>query len=356
MKKKTAARRRIAYASTRSLIPLDTAKIRKSELSKLKRGKKTCASLTKQAEQFETGDVPAFNRWIDAECGDLTQKNSALREKVYALQNMLYLTEDLCETFPQHTVKECADAAVHYIETNGEIPAGFEFFFEDDPSDQSDGEGPFNSFDDELDEEEADEARKFFDALFGDFDDESAFDGPDPFAPTKQQKKKWAEEEKHIKKLYRKIIRKLHPDRAGSSTPEQQQLWHATKTAYESNDLETLQHIEANCDLLNEKLIQFASISTIRSGTNFYKQTSTQIRRALRQLKRQPEWGFLSWTNQQKKSLLRNYTEELEHEHTMLFLHHSNLEHKLEQLRNAPRKKPRKNSPSFKGQSQFDFF
>lgn len=347
--KKTNKRRRIVRSTVRALIPLDTEKIRKSELNKLKRSKKTCASLADQATQFEKKEIPAFAKWLQSECGELIQTNNTLRGKLSAVQNILYLTEDLCATFPQYTVKECADAAAHYIETKGEIPKGFEFFFEDEPADEFEDNDP-------LDEEEAEAARKFFDSLFDDFDDESDFDGPDPFAPTKQQQKKWAEEEKCIKKLYRNIIRKLHPDRAGSSTPEQQELWHAAKKAYDTNDLETLQHIEANCDLLNDKLIRLASISSIRSGTNFYKQTSTQIRRALRQLKQQPEWGFLSWTQKKKKSVLRDYTAELDYDLTMLSLQYSNLERRLKQMRKAPRKKVKKASTSHQGQAQFDLF
>lgn len=353
MKKKTTKRRHIVHSSVRTLIPLDTQKIRKSELNKLKRSKKTCASLQAQAEQFEKKEAPAFSQWIHAQCDPILSKINRLREEAFSLRNTLHLAEELCATFPQYTVKDCADAAVYYIETKGKIPAGFEFFFEDDPVDDPEEE-------DLLSEEEAEAARQFFDSLFDElndaFDDESDFEGSDPFAPTKRQKQKWAEEEKSVKKLYRKIIRKLHPDRAGSSTPEQQELWHAAKKAYETNDLQTLQHIDANSDLLDDKLIRFASIASIRSGTKSYKQTSTRIRRTLRQLRKQPEWGFLSWTDRKKKSVLSKYSEELNYDLTLLTLHHSKLERRLKQMRKAPRKKIKKAAASFQTQDHFEFF
>jgi len=349
--KKSTQKKRIVRSKVRALIPLDTEQIRKSELNKFQRSKKTCASLKAQTEQFEKKELPAFSKWLQTECDGLIQENNALRGKVSALQNILYLTEDLCDSFPQYTTQECAAAAAHYIETNGQIPEGFEFFFKDDPSDERDENNPFNEFDDE-----AEAARKFFDSLFEDSEDDPDFDGPSPFASTKQQKRKWAKEERCVKKLYRKIIRKLHPDRAGSSTPEQQELWHAAKKAYDASDLETLQHIDANCDLLNEKLIRFASISSIQSGTNSYKQTNTQIRRALRQLKQQPEWGFLSWTHKKKKGVLQDVTEELNDDLTMLTLLHSKLERRLKQLRKAPREKVKKTSALFHDQVEFNFF
>ena len=341
-------------SKVRALIPLDTAKIRKSELNKLKHSKKTCATLADQVAQFEKKEAPAFSKWIHTQCGPILSKINSLRTESFSLQNTLHLAEELCATFPQYTMKECADAAVYYIETKGKIPAGFEFFFEDAPSDESGADDPFGSFDDELDEEGADAARKFFDSLFDDFDDAPEFDGPDPFAPTKRQKQKWAEEEKSVKKLYRKIIRKLHPDRAGSSTPEQQELWHAAKKAYETNDLQTLQHIEANCDLLNEKLIRFASIASIRSGTNFYKQSCTQIRRTLRTMKKQPEWGFLSWTETKKNKVIKHYLQDLDDDLYLLTLNHSAMQRELDRMRRAPRKnmKPKKSrDPDF-----FEFF
>ncbi len=353
MKNKTNKRQRITRSKVRALVPLNTDKIRRNELNKLKCNKATCASLKEQAEQFEKKDYPAFTKWIHVECGEIIEKTNTLRGKMSALQNTLYLAEDLYCNFPSCTVKACADAAAHYIDTNGEIPAGFESFFKEDPPNEFEDDNPSDPFEDE---EEADAARKFFDSLFEDLDKESDFDGPDPFAPTKQQKKRWAEEDKCIKKLYRKIIRKLHPDRAGSSTPQQQELWHAAKKAYDARDLETLQHIEENCDLLNDRLTRFASISSIRNGIHFYKQANKKIRRTLRQMKKQLEWGFSSWSEKKKKGVLKKRLNVLNADHSMLIVHCSSLKDELDRIRKTPRTKIKKTGRSHANQEQFDFF
>jgi hypothetical protein len=347
-KKYTRKNQRATRSTVRALIPLDTEKIRKQELAKFNRSRTTCASLKDQAAHFETHEAPAFAKWIHTQCNPIITEIQTLREKALALKNTIYLAEDLCDFFPNRTTKECADAAASYIENKQEIPIGFESFFEEVSKQQ-----------DTIDEEHCDEddaARKFFDSLFGDLNDSYDSDEPDPFAPTPQQKKQWAKETHSIKKLYRKIIRKLHPDRAGSSTPEQQELWHAAKHAYDSNDLETLQHIDANCDLLNEKLIRFASVSSIQSGTHFYKQTNAEIRRILRQMKQKPEWGFLSWPARKKKKVLQECTEELQRDHFMVSLDHSSFQRHLDRMRKAPRAPKNKATAQNKNQENFDFF
>ena len=364
MKKKRKPQR-VRRSKVRALVPLNTDKIRKSELNKFKRSKTTCAKLTDQVEQFEKNDVPAFTQWLQAECEASLQKMDTLREKAFTLQNTLDLAEHLY-IFYRYTLKECAEAAVHYIETNGKIPEGFESFFKEHSSNDERQEDPFGSFANEpedLDDADAEAARKFFDSLMDEFDDDFCTDDPDftdPFGP----RKKTPKEQKTIKKLYRRITNKLHPDRVGNATPEQQDLWHAAQQAYETNDLETLQHIEASCDLFSDKLLRFASVSSIRNGTDLYKQNNTKIRRILRKMKKELEWGFLSWTDKKKKTVLKRYTADLRDDLTILTLQHSSMQHDLDQMRKAPRiKKVKRKGPASAppaaqdpNQRQFDFF
>ncbi len=348
MTKKNTKRTRITRSAVRALIPLDTEKIRKSELNKFKRSKKTCAALKAEAEQFEKKEYPAFLKWIHSQCGSQFTEMKALNGKIFALRNTLCLAEELFYFFPDRTAKECADAAAHYIETSGEIPEGFELFFDEAPAPEEDRD-PFDSFDEE--DPDAEQARKFFDSLMDDFDDDPS-DFPNPFS-SRAEAKRMQKTEKCIKKIYRKIIRKLHPDRAGSSTPEQQELWHAAKEAYETHDLETLQHIDAHCDLLSDKLIRFASVSSIRSGLDFYKRTNTQIRRTLRQMKQQPEWGFLSWSDKKKKDVLSMYTGGLNDDLIKLARNHASMQRSLDRLRRAPKAQGRTTA---RNQEHFEFF
>ena len=361
MKKKSKPKR-VQRSKVRAIIPLDTQKIRKNELNKFKRNKTVYAQLTDQVEQFEKNDVPAFSQWLKTGCAASLQKINTLHEKAFALQNTLDLAEEL-HYFYHYAQNECAEAAIHYIETNGDIPEGFESFFEEHASHDKRQEDPFGSFDNEpedFDGEEAEAARKFFESLLDDFADgfcADDLDFSDPFGP----RKKTPKELKTIKKLYRKITHKLHPDRVGNATPDQQDLWHAAQQAYKANDLETLQHIDASCDLFSDKLLRFASISSIRNGINLYKQKNTQIRRILRQMKKNPEWGFLSWSDKKKKRVLKKYTDELNDDLILLSLQHSSMQHQLDQMLNVPKTRRKKSAskpptPQSPDQGQFDFF
>ena len=52
------------------------------------------------------------------------------------------------------------------------------------------------------------------------------------------------EETKEIKKIYKEIVKKLHPDLNPQITKEQQELFHNAVQAYENGDLETLKMIK----------------------------------------------------------------------------------------------------------------
>ncbi len=354
-KKRKAARRnpRASTPKTRALIRLDTKKIRKNVLGRFKRSKATHASLNAEVEQFEKEELPAFQKWIHAQCKDLQEECNTLRNEYSALNNTLVLAEELCDFYPRRTEKECTDAAAHYIETNGDTPKGFEEFFR--KPEHTFGSDPFSDFEDEETEaafsEELKDARDFFDSLIDDFYEERSFPKP----PSKREVKT---REKSIKKTYRTIIRKLHPDRAGSSTPEQQELWHAAKHAYETDDLETLQHIESNCDLLNKKHLKIASISSIHAGLTFYKKANTQVRKKLRQLKKQYEWGFLSWSDRKKKSVSKAHTQELDRDVQWLRTHMVVGKAMLKRMQAAPKKRPprpKKAKPENPSQTGFWF-
>ena len=342
-----------APSKCRALIPLETEKIRRIELTKFNKNKATHTALTAQMEAFEKEEVPAFQKWMHARCGNLREKANAAYSEFAALKNTFSLASELCDFYPEYMEKECADAAAAYFKNNGAIPAGFEEFFEPEPVFEPEN-GPFDFFDDLEDEREAAEAREFFESLLGDFSAEfgQPFDELPRFQDTAHQKRSSA------KKLYRSITKKLHPDRIGDTSPEQQDLWHAAKRAYEIDDVETLEHIEAHCELLNPHHNKFAAVSSILSGIQFYKKANAQIRRILREMKHQPEWGFLSWSDKKKENLLKQITRELNADLIHLTACRDEIQHLLHQMQNPQKKQTRsRRSAAYRhNQDQFEFF
>lgn len=342
-----------ALSTCRALIPLQTEKIRRSELLKFNRGKATHTALAAQVETFKKEEVPAFQKWIHAQCGDLREKANAAYSEFSALKNTLLLANELYDFYPKRSEKECADAAAYFSKNNGEIPLGFEEFFKPEPAFEPEN-GPFDFFDDLEDEREAEGTREFFESLFDDFSDafSQPFDKMPRFKDTTHQKRNSA------KKLYRSITKKLHPDRIGEATPEQQELWHAAKRAYEIDNIETLEHIEAHCELLNPHHNKVAAVSSILSGIQFYKKANAQIRRTLQEMKHQPEWGFLSWSDQKKETLLKQITRELNADLTHLTACRAEVQYLLHQMQNSRKKQSRsKRFAAFdRNPNPFEFF
>lgn len=336
---------RIVYSKTRALIPLDTEKLRKKELSSFKRVKTTHEKLNAQLTQFEKKDVPEFQKWMHTHCGPIREQFQSESMAVYSLQNIFFLAQDLCEFYSKRTEKECLEAAQHYTETKGDIPKGFEAFFAPPPEPKGSGDF-FDSFDEEdCDDEDGpdvpfDELRNFMNELFGEKLGDEAASFFDPSNPNRHGKtnpliEKLQQERKTLKKLYRSVVQKLHPDRAGSSTPEQQELWHAAKHAYTMGDIQTLQHIEAQCDLAHKDRLKFAAVSSIRSGILFYKRANDKIRYEIRKVKRQPEWGFSSRPEERKIRLVQQLTNELKSQVEDISFRRKTIQRRLDQMKNS---------------------
>jgi hypothetical protein len=315
--------RRIAPSACRALILLETEKIRKIELRQFNKNKAAHLALTAQVELFNTEEIPAFQSWLNARCGDLREQASAAYSEFSALQNTFYLANELCNFYPEYTEQECADAAVYVSKHNGEIPKGFEAFFEPEPEND-----PFGFFEEEENESESAEAREFFESLRGGL---SGAAGDPLTSPPPSQAAR-------AKTLYRSITKKLHPDRIGQATPEQQELWHTAKRAYEIDDVETLEHIEAHCELLHPLHNRFAAISSIRSGIQFYKKANARIRQTLWEMRGQPAWGFLSWSHQKKERLVQQITRELNDDLRQINASRTEIQSLLRQMQ-TPRKK-----------------
>lgn len=346
---------RITYSTVRALIPLDTEKLRKKELGALNRIKTTHEKLTSQITQFEKKDLPEFQRWIHQHGRSIRDEFQAESTAVFSLQNIFFLADDLCSFYRNRTGKECVEAAQHYVETKGDIPKGFEAFFAPPPPEPEDVDDDFDPFgggerkDDAAGrDEDFAEFRKLMDSILnGEIDDDDpAFSGQfHSFGYRKRSlSEKLLQEKKTLKKLYRSIVQKLHPDRAGSSTPEQQELWHAAKQAYTMGDIQTLQHIESQCDLTRKDGLKSAAISSIRNGILFYKRANDKIRYEIRKVKRQPEWGFFARPDERKMRLVQHLLNDLRIELKNVSFRRKKIQIMIDHLKKSKQRGPRRNS------------
>lgn len=283
-------------SSCRALILLKTDRIRRDELKKFERGKKTFAELEALHDRFEKNERRAYAQWVRMHCGTLMEDIRESSEQCRLLVTAMQLASDLKRFYRSKSDRDCVLAAERYY-AEGKPPPGFESFFAPEPQPpELEASSVFG------DGSEDDGFEAFF-------DDETVFDTEEYRAMDEMMRDllglpaaapRRPEQKQSLKEVYRKIARRLHPDQGGSGEKRQMDLWYEAQQAYAHHDLETLERILAHCDLLDDNAARSAPVSSIRAGIVFFKNACTRLRRKIRQFKKEPEWGFLSWSETRK--------------------------------------------------------
>jgi hypothetical protein len=298
-----------------ALILLKTDRIRQADLKKFERSKRTFAELEAQHDRFEKTERRAYVQWVRLHCGSVMEDIRNTSEQCQMLVQTMQLANDFKTFYRLKTSRECILAAERYF-AEGRPPPGFESFFAPEPS-PSREEDPFAYGEESASEDD-------FADIFGDEDASDAeeyraveemmrdFLGLPPLSPSPPRQ---VDQRQSLKEVYRKIARRLHPDQGGSGEQRQMELWYEAQQAYADHDLETLERILAHCDLLDDDAARTAPVSSIRAGIVFFKDACTRLRRKIRQLKKEPEWGFLAWSetrqNKERDAHLREFRREL---------------------------------------------
>lgn len=330
-----------ARSTCRALVPLDTAHIRKAELKKLDRAQKTHGDLETQWNHFVEVEQKAYVGWVRSQCGPVLEDCRKLQEEIGLMLRTFDLADDLKAYYPRRRLHECVAAAGLFFEKGGKPPAGFESFFEIEDSDEQDGEddrcvdpcdgggadgNPFGDPFDGMADDDMDAAKSLLESLFG-----TALQPED--APHRR---------KAIKSLYRKIAQRLHPDQGGDGDVRQIELWHAAQRAYEDHDLEALEHLHAQCDLLDTDSAVKAPVSSIKAGLAYFKSACTSLRRQLRLARKSEEWGFLAWQDGKRERHRKAVVAMVERERARLEHERHHLAGELDRLLTPPELRRRK--------------
>lgn len=116
------------------------------------------------------------------------------------------------------------------------------------------------------------------------------------FQPTAEKGAKKAGHDLQIKTIYRKLVRKLHPDLraerdAKVSESWVEKAWHQVQAAYQQNNFEALAHLEKMVSLRSKDL-QSLTVAEIKGSQVWLKEELKQLEKAQRQLRKLPSWGF----------------------------------------------------------------
>jgi hypothetical protein len=278
------------------LIPVDSTARRKQERASYQKRAQKLDTDTQRLRSFEEREIPAFELWVQCEFeSDIT----TIRETEAAIESLERLLED-AESYA--ACKGISERAAFKILDDARESGRYEEIWAELAAQAAAAE-------DTCDDSERDPLDDFLDEAFAFLGDDG--DDDDRQAPPDQDRRHASGENpaaKHMRDLYRQLVRVLHPDVNADLTDEQKRLWHEVQEAYEWGDvrrLELLHRAVTNSDSAQIRLetIPIGDLMALRRGIEARLRS---IGRSLRAAKKHPAWDF-SAIRQQPKKLAKLY-------------------------------------------------
>jgi hypothetical protein len=132
-----------------------------------------------------------------------------------------------------------------------------------------------------------------------------------------------------VKTLYRKIVRLLHPDAAGSLSGAELELWHGTQAAYQERDVFTLELILARCARVGTKQLRYSELLGLVEEA---RERLAILNHALIVLAERPSWRFRQITLPRRQALERDLRTRLGLEISQLWHERRALENRLRRM------------------------
>lgn len=230
-----------------------------------------------ESARFENEDKPGFSKWLHANFGaTLTQ----LRELQSRLDAAHTLVTSVQQEFFYGNYRSISQAYKVVINRRAH-PEEMEEEPEPEP-------GPESGEHDEGDEEPTfnERARGFFDQF-------------QERVEEMQRATRAAAQDKagnRLKDLYRRLVRRLHPDKGHKLTAQQMEWWHQTQEAYQKGDLEQLESILTLLEV-EERGTKETSVSLLARLTANFKKTLRRIKQQLAECRQDLAWNFSRLTD-----------------------------------------------------------
>lgn len=279
----------------RRLMALDTGAIREETLRAYRKAGKNVEKLRRDLNTFREHDVPGFRSWLHGQFGaELTQQRE-IQQAIDEKRSLLLEVEDVATRF------RLSDGAAYrktlWRRANPDAAEAEDRAFEErlrrerearkpgerDPFGvgEEDGCGPDDEFDEAFDDDMEDAFRAFVEDMAGFHRHGGSRSAPG--APP---------EDVSLKEAYRSIVRRLHPDRSGSFSDVEKELWHDAQAAYKRGDLHALQKVLAHCEAGTASVGPTSAVSLIRRLIRDLRNQAQALRDELRDAKTDPAWSF----------------------------------------------------------------
>ncbi len=308
-----------------TLVIIDNEPLRQAALEQYLAAEEQLGTVREELETFQTGDVPAYERWEATVFGSLLTQ---LRETNLALQEKQRLASEVEEEmFFSGRSEVTAYKRVMEARANPDAARAARERQKVPPEDDGDGPGGFEdsqtfSLPPDFDIDEFDAApkavqREFRQAMEAMAEVFAAMTGsPAPRfdrlladARAKKHGAKswdafWEEAARHfppqaaaapdsrLKDLYRRLVRLLHPDSTGTDTPRARELWHELQEAYRTHDLDRMEAVAGRADLGMHGTAATLSVGLLRRMIRDLHEAVNGMRAQVARARKHPAWNF----------------------------------------------------------------
>lgn len=227
---------------------------------------------------YETLDVPAFEQWKNLVCADLLSRRRELHEELRFLRSRLTAIYRLAGRGDWSEGE--AYFWFHQIETGSEeVPPGVRRVWESVDGPTDDGPAPFESAEGEEEDEATGQGQV----------DQSSLEGDEAEGPLLKGEGNQRRGPASLQFLYRKVVRQLHPDVAGTLSGDRLELWHRAQAAYEAGDVLTLELILARCTPVRPVHLSYSQLLELVADARTRLESLQQVANGLAAT---PAWRF----------------------------------------------------------------
>lgn len=312
------------------LLVVDQGPFLKKALTRCKQSITKVKKCAREIECFETQDKPLYEKEKAHHLGALLTEH---REMISEFHTKKHFYEGLM--FAIHTKGIPAEDAYDYVENKIKDPdyqhPEYDFVedeeeFDEEDFDDDDFDDIFRFDDDDEDDDDEDEIDEAFRKFFEEFAHQAGIKNQ---FPPKNNKGDRSE----LKRVFRQLARRLHPDQNPQQTPLQEERWHEANQAYEEGDLETLEKLLELSEVEEIPINKELGLARLESITTHHNRYFKELSQRRRELKREPGWGFSTLSKAKQAAVLARQKSELKKVNRLMAKDLSEVNHVLEEFR-----------------------
>lgn len=260
-------------------------------------------------ERFRDRDLPEFERWVSENLSEERNELEELTKKHDVYQSIVdeadyFMSYEGAASFQQAVMRayrnaeECGDFDNADWDSEDETDVADEIAGNGDEMDKELAEDLMASFmvdvlgvdPDSLSEEEHEQYRSRFEETFRHAREgnRTGFESAmrDILAQGQQKNRPAA------KAIYRRLVKRLHPDHHGDFTPSEKQIWEEAAIAYQMHNAEGLEILDLRLSIIRGEPIGAAQATALKAYRDQLFREDEILREELEEFREHPGWEF----------------------------------------------------------------